>query len=85
MSLGISKTTKAYLLGWEYTFSCYFHAKAYSPSPMGTGDAIFGVITFWTTNHLWATIARNSISPSVAPRGCVRPVSKVNGYFFFFL
>ena len=30
----------------------YFHAKAQSPSPLGTGDTIFGVITFGTTNPL---------------------------------
>ena len=29
-----------------------FHAKAQSPSPLGTGDIIFGVITFCTTNPL---------------------------------
>ena len=29
-----------------------FHAKAQSPSPLGAGGTVFGVITFGTTNPL---------------------------------
>ena len=48
-----------------------FHAKAQSPSPMGTGYTIFGVITFGTTNPLLGHNGPQFNLPLIlAPRLC---------------